>query len=253
MATARIVQYYFRIAIHIAVALVKMSLCRRFWTEDDRQREIRSWSIKALSLFGISVEFVGAQLHPNHAQLLVANHTSWLDILVILTHFDTVFVAKEDVRKWPALGWLAARSGAVFVPRTKSQKIRTQITSLAQKLASGITVCVFPEGTTSRGATVLPFKAAMLQCAIDAGVVMQPLAIRYQHFDGSPASEVAFVDDMTLLQSFTSLACRRPIVAGLHNLAPVFTTSTTRQSLAERAETAIRNELILRETRPDRS
>jgi len=243
MAAVRIFFYYCRIAIHVAVALVKILLCLRFWTEETRQREIRSWSTKALSLFGISVEAVGPRPHPHRPLLLVANHTSWLDILVIQTQFDVVFVAKQDVRKWPAFGWLAERVGTVFVSRRQSQEISSHVTRLTQKLASGASVCVFPEGTTSDGTAVLPFRSALLQPAIDADVPVQPLAIQYERLDGNRAVEVAFVGDMSLVQSFKLLASGRSIYARLQILPVIATASATRRSLAEQAETAIRTAL----------
>jgi len=250
MASVQIFLYYFRIAIHIAIALFKVLFCFRFWSAETRQREIRNWSTKALSLFEISVEVVDTRPHPRPPFLLVANHTSWLDILVIQTHFEAVFVAKQDVRKWPAFGWIAERLGTVFVSRRQSQEISSHVTKLAQKLASGTSVCVFPEGTTSDGTAVLPFKCALLQPAIDAGVPMQPLAIRYEHLDGNRASEVAFVGDMSLVQSFNLLASGRSIHACLQILPVIATASATRRDLAEQAETAIRDALISVDNEP---
>jgi len=220
MAAVQIFLYYCRIAIHVAVALAKILLYLRFWMVETRQREIRSWSTKALGLFGITLEIVGAR-HPPPPLLLVANHTSWLDILVIQTHFDAVFVAKQDVRKWPAFGWLAERLGTVFVSRRQSQEISSHVTTLTRKLASGVSVCIFPEGTTSDGATVLPFKSALLQPAIDSGIPVQPLAIRYEHPDGSRANEVAFVGEMSLVQSFNLLAGGKSISACLQILPAI--------------------------------
>ena len=250
MEALQIVLYYCRIAVHIAVALLKIALFLPFWTAETRQREIRLWSMKALSLFGISVEIVGTPSHPRTPLLFVANHTSWLDILVIQTQFDVVFVAKQDVRRWPAFGWIAERLGTVFVSRRKTQEITSHVTELARKLASGASVCAFPEGTTSDGAAVLPFRTAMLQPAIDVGVPVQPLAIRYLHADGNRASEVAFIGKMSLVQSFNLLASGRSIRACLHILPVITATSATRRSLAEQAETAIRDALTSNDNGP---
>jgi len=250
MAALRIFLYYCRIAIHIAVALFKVALCLRFWTAETRRREIRSWSTNALDLFGISVEVIGVPSHPRPPHLFVANHTSWLDILVIQTQFDVVFVAKQDVHKWPAFGWIAERLGTVFVSRRQSQEISSHVAKLAEKLASGVSVCAFPEGTTSDGTAVLPFKTAMLQPAIDIGAPVQPLAIRYVHANGSRATEAAFIGDMSLVQSFNLLAGGRSIRACLHILPVIAATSATRRSLAEQSETAIRDALMSNDNGP---
>jgi len=239
--TLGISRLYCRIAIHIGRALVKLLLGFPLWSGKRRRHEIARWSAQALGIFGIATGTIGRP--PQLPVLFVANHVSWLDILVILSHFDVVFVAKEEVRRWPVLGFIVARVGTVFVARRRSRQIPSQVSACAQKLVCGTSVCVFPEGTSSDGSDVLPFRSSLLQAAMDAGVAVQPLAISYRHPDGSRATEAAFTGDMSLIGSFRLLARHRSIAAQLQILPLILSAFGTRATIAQCAESSLRRAL----------
>ena len=111
--------------------------------------------------------------------LLVANHVSYLDVCVIGGLVPCSFVAKSEVRSWPAVGWLAAKGGAIFVRRADRTGAAAQMMELRDALGAGETVVLFPEGTSSDGRQVLPFASTLLQAALEAGVPVTPLAVRY--------------------------------------------------------------------------
>jgi 1-acyl-sn-glycerol-3-phosphate acyltransferase len=244
MSTSKLVACYARIALHVLIALSKLAYCFHFWSTARRQHEIRNWSKKALSIFGITLRVSGSPPPQAAALLLVANHISWLDILIIQTQFDVVFVAKEEVRTWLAFGWIAKRLDTIFVSRRQSQQIGSHAATLTKQLIAGTTVCVFPEGTSSDGTGVLPFKSAMFQPAIDAAVSVLPLAIRYVDDDGRRADTTAFVGDMSLLQSFQALARATSVRAELQILPAVATAQRMRRDIASRAEATTRLALL---------
>src|SRR5690606_26195244 len=109
------------------------------------------------------------------------------------------FVSKDDVRKWPLIGWLCARTDTVFLERGSRVAAQRARENLVEALHRGKRVALFPEGTTTRGDTVLPFHSALLQAAIDAGTPVTPVVLRYRSGDGSPSIAPAYVDDISLI------------------------------------------------------
>ena len=109
--------------------------------------------------------------------LIVANHISWTDVLVLGAIRPTLFVAKSEVRNWPLLGFLARLNGTLFVRRDARQLAREQVATVTNALARG-PVAIFPEGTTGCGAQVLPFKPTLFAAA--TGHHVQPVSIQYR-------------------------------------------------------------------------
>src|SRR5262245_34159710 len=140
------------------------------------------------AILGIRVHEVGRRTH-EHPLLIVANHCSWLDISVVTAVAPVVFVAKQEVARWPLIGLLAKLQRTVFVDRTRRQKTRDVNAEIAQRLAEGDPVVLFGEGTSSDGNRVLPFRSALIGSARDAlaeaehtgRVWIQPLSLAYTH------------------------------------------------------------------------
>jgi 1-acyl-sn-glycerol-3-phosphate acyltransferase len=140
---------------------------------------------------GARVRVEGQPLASN--VLFVANHMSWLDIMIIAGETGAAFVSKAEVRKWPVLGWLASLNRTIFVERSARGAVRDQADALRDALATGRPVGLFPEGTTEGGHEVLPFRASLLASLYPPlpGVRVQPVAI---HF-APAARDVAWVGE----------------------------------------------------------
>jgi lyso-ornithine lipid O-acyltransferase len=129
-----------------------------------------------------------------HPLLIVANHSSWLDISVITAVAPVVFVAKREVAGWPVIGLLARLQRSVFVDRTRRHKTPDVNSEIARRLAGGDPVLLFGEGTSSDGNRVLAFRTALIGSARDAlaeaahvkRVWIQPLSIAYTGMHGLP-------------------------------------------------------------------
>ncbi|MFC4946360.1 lysophospholipid acyltransferase family protein [Pseudonocardia sp. GCM10023141] len=153
--------------------------------------------------------------------LVVANHLSWLDILALDALTPLRMLAKTEVRGWPVIGGLAARTGAVFVDRAGLHALPAVVAGTADALRSGATVGVFPEGTTWCGAAAGRFRRAAFQAAIDAGATVRPVAIALRTAGGAPARAAAFVGDQTLLDSLLrvvrmpALECEVTVLAAI--------------------------------------
>jgi 1-acyl-sn-glycerol-3-phosphate acyltransferase len=164
--------------------------------------------------------------------LFVSNHISWSDIPVLGGMAPLRFLSKQEVRRWPLIGWLAAQAGTLFIRRGggTANKARDEI---ANSLKRGESVLVFPEGTTSAGIGVLPFHGKLLKAAIDAGVPIQPISIGYLR-DGRPDPVAPFIGDDEF-QSHLVRMLKRPATRVEVHFHPAVTPGQD-ESLASLAE-----------------
>ena len=207
-----------------------------------RQLVTRS-SARALTAVAVDVEVRGARPLLDGPALVVANHVSWLDVQVLGTIAPTRFVAKSEVRDWPAIGDLVARIGTIFLRRGSCRDAARVKNLLARALVSGDRFAVFPEGTTTDGSRVAPFYAALLQAAVEAAVPVQPVAIRYREIDGARSTAAAFVDDMTFAGSLARVLARPRLVAELTFGPPIYAADRTRRELATQCRAFIADTL----------
>lgn len=205
------------------------------------------WSRKLLDILGIRLQVEGA---PADHGLLVANHISWLDIFAINAAAPSTFVSKDDVLRWPVIGWLAARVGTLFIERgSRAAAARTK-ERMIEALRRGDRVAVFPEGTTGFGDQVLPFHGALFQSAIDAGVAVAPALIRYQDADGHPSRATAYVGETTFQECFRSVVRASGLTVRVRFLPVLDAATTDRRHLAHHAHQAIAHELAKAHSHP---
>jgi 1-acyl-sn-glycerol-3-phosphate acyltransferase len=172
-----------------------------------RRRALRRFAGAALRALNVTVAVHGPVRQPR--ALLVANHVSWLDILVLLSGapagsrvpVDLRLVAKAEVRDWPVIGRLAATAGTIFIDRSRPRLLPATVAAVREALARGERVAVFPEGTTSCGRDTGPFRPAMFQAAIEARAAVVPVRLRYRLPGGGATTAAAYVGDETLLRS----------------------------------------------------
>ena len=165
---------------------------------------IQAWSAHVLEVVGVTLHIAPSSvfIQPHKTQLLVANHVSWLDVLVIQALHPCVFVAKSEVRHWPLVGSMAQACGVVFVDRSSSNSARKMVDDVASALHHGYCVAGFPEGTSSEGHDVSLFHANLFEAAIHRDVEVLPLALRYTDSrTGSLSLKAAFVGDIGFIGS----------------------------------------------------
>jgi 1-acyl-sn-glycerol-3-phosphate acyltransferase len=199
---------------------------------------------------GMRARTIGTPL-PSHV-LFVANHLSWLDILLIAGATGTAFVSKDDVARWPVIGWLARINRTVFVARTERSAVRGQADALRTALASGQPVALFPEGTTDGGPDLLPFRASLLASLFPPlpRVKVQPVAIDY----GAASHDIAWVGEESAGANIRRVLSRRgttPVT--IRFLAPVDPAQVgDRKALAAAARAEIHEALDPSATAADR-
>jgi 1-acyl-sn-glycerol-3-phosphate acyltransferase len=147
--------------------------------------------------------------------LLVSNHVSYLDILVLGSITPTVFVSKSEVRRWPVLGWLTHQAGTLFIQREKRSDVARINEETGRVLDSGVLLVIFPEGTSSDGREVLPFKSSLLEPIVGRRHALSAAHISYEVEDGNPAEDVCYWGEMTFGSHLLNLLTKRRIVASV--------------------------------------
>lgn len=177
-----------------------------------RAKWLQRSSRRVLRILRVETHVSGAA--PHHG-LLVCNHLGYLDVLVLAAITPSRFVAKREVRRWPVLGSFARLAGTIFVNRSKPSQAAQSAGEIAAALHDGAVVVLFPEGTSSGGATVLPFKSSLLEPATRNVHALTAGVIAYQLPDGDVSEEVCYWKDMTLLPHLVNLLSKRAIRASV--------------------------------------
>jgi 1-acyl-sn-glycerol-3-phosphate acyltransferase len=236
------------LALPIALG-VKTGLYRCGWMR-------QTWHRIAARVLGFRIHVRGA-METGRPLLLVANHVSWTDVVVLAATADVSFIARSEVAGWPFFGWLARMQRTVFVERERKRKAGEQAGSIAERLASGDAIVLFAEGTTGDGNALLPFKstlfgaAAMMLSAGSARTVwIQPVAIAYTRVHGLPMGRglrpvAAWIGDEDLVPHIGRLLAVGAIDVELHFGEPVaFTSGSNRKETARTVETRVRDMML---------
>ncbi len=232
-----------RLVVHLAlgvlagVVLPLMPQAARRWI-------IRGWCREALRVLGVRLALRGeAPVGPLGNALMVANHVSWLDVLMINALQPTRFVAKSEIRAWPVFGWLAQRVRTLFIDRTRRGDTARINGEIIAGLSGGECFAVFPEGTTSDGTYLGAFHASLLQPPIQSAGEIRPLALRFVHVDGSVNQAPAYFGDMSLAQSLRQILAEPVIDAEIICCPPIAAAGKARRALADEAAAAIASAL----------
>jgi 1-acyl-sn-glycerol-3-phosphate acyltransferase len=163
------------------------------------------------ALIGVRIREVGQRFRANPV-LILANHVSWLDILVVTALTPVVFVAKSEVARWPVFGWLAKLQRSIFINRQARHQTGAATREIAGRLLGGDAVVLFAEGTSSDGIRILPFRSALIGAVHHAlgdsthhsEITVQPMSLAYVRFSGLPMGRalrdrVAWYGDMDLV------------------------------------------------------
>jgi 1-acyl-sn-glycerol-3-phosphate acyltransferase len=210
-----------RLAMHFAAGLATVLFLFPRWDDRRRNVAIRRWSARLLAILAV-------RLHCEHRPdrfpercLLALNHISWLDVFAVNAVEPAVFVAKSEIRAWPLAGTLVSGVGTLYLDRDSRSALRRTNRRIEEALARGRLVACFPEGTTSEGDEVQKFHAALLQPALDASAMIQPVALRYLDGAGSRTTAAGYVGDESLLDSVRKILAMPRMTAELRFLPAV--------------------------------
>jgi 1-acyl-sn-glycerol-3-phosphate acyltransferase len=236
-----------RLGSHLLVGLGLSAIAYPLIGARGRSACFRWWSRRLLVILNVRLRRHGAAVTPapGNPTLVVANHVSWLDVFVIRSSLDCLFVAKSEIRGWPLVGWLVARQGTVFVHRARRRDTSRVNASLGRALQAGQVMAVFAEGTTTDGTEVRPFHGSLLQPLVETAGYAQPVAVRYTHPDGRISNAAAYAGDRSLWES-TLLIVSQPVIhVDLHLLPAVHAVGRHRRDLAEQCAAQVAGALSL--------
>lgn len=206
----------------------------------------RHWSRVLLALCGVRT-LVDGQPVATGAVLWVVNHVSWLDIFVLNVVRPTAFVAKQEIRHWPLVGWLAVGADTIFIERGYRHAVQRVGQAMKQRFERKQAVGLFPEGTTSDGFDVLPFYGNLFEPSRTPGVVVQSVALRYYHRNERSAY-AAFVGEESLIENLWRVLGTTGISVEMVFLPPAALANAdkpTRAELAKLTRHAIREAVLV--------
>ena len=195
-------------------------------------------------LLSIKIEYEGNFKNSTSCNLFVSNHISYLDIPILGSMFPLRFVAKSEVKHWPILGFLSKLASTFFINRVRSDSL-FQKNKIFNLLSKGIKLLIFPEGTTSDGNRVLPFKSSLFSALENKNFIIQPLIIIYSNLNGMPINRwlrpiIAWYGDMELRPHLSILKNIKSINVKIIYLKPVNTMNfSNRKELCNHLERQI--------------
>lgn len=238
MSNYRVIRRLILLTLHVlqGMLITLLAVSRRNGQGLHTNPHVTSWwHNRAADILGLRITVSGPR--PRSPALLVSNHVSWLDVVVLggLTHTD--FLSKYEIREWPVVGWLAARSGTLFIRRGNNEAgaVGQQI---GDRLRDEGILTLFPEGTTTDGREVRPFFSRLFAAAIDTGTDVTPVTLRY-HIDGEFDPVAPYTDNQPIGQNLRALIPRAHTAVHVVFGQPITLSGHSRKQVAELARNVI--------------
>jgi len=246
-------RYYriFRVIVHTLVGLFISGVVLPLVNKTQQAWLIQWWCKHLLAAFNIQVVRSGfmpdSKIYPTKT-MFVGNHVSWSDIHALSSTLPLRFIGKSDIKHWPIFGYLAIKCNTLFIDRSKKRDAKRTIDVAVESLRQGDNLCLFPEGTTTDGTKMQPFKTSLIQAALEAEATIWPVAIFYPNEQGTANIKVAYADETSLPESMQNILAQQQPVLELHFLPPISPQQAAqfdRRSLTLHLETLIRAQLGL--------
>ena len=192
----------FIIFIFLTIFLIFLKIFLQFFTKKVSQNIVQIFHKLVLWLANIKVEVIGNRNLNNEPTLFVSNHLSYLDIPVLGSTLNGRFIAKEEISKWPVIGYLSKVGNTIFINRNL-RFLRTNKSIIFDHISRGDNIILFPEGTTSDGIRVIRFKSSLFTSLEQKNILIQPIVVKYKSINGMPLNRwlkpiIAWYGDMDL-------------------------------------------------------
>jgi 1-acyl-sn-glycerol-3-phosphate acyltransferase len=182
-------------------------------------RVARTFTFLVRAILGIRLTVVGKNAHvAEGGHVVIANHMSYVDGIILASLFPVVFVSKDEVKSWPVIGQWNALCGTIFVHRRRRELVGSLVGEMRKKLAGRANILLFPEGTSTEGDRLLPFQTAPLAAPLKNRSVIVPVTLTYRTIESQPLTpanrnRVYWYGDMDFLTHFWGLLSTRGLEA----------------------------------------
>lgn len=201
-------------------------------TDAMKAKMIQAWCKKLLDILEVSLSFPVNNFTSGSGILFVSNHISWLDIIVINAAMPMRFLAKSEVKDWPLFGYLANKLNTVYVQRENRSDARKAVENLIDVLNEGQRICIFPEGTSSDGLSILKFKSNLFESVIASDAICIPLALTYKDVTSLEISTApAYWGEISLIESIKNIVNASPMMATI-SIGAVIDDCETRKAMS---------------------
>lgn len=228
-----------RYAGGLAVALVAV-VAALVLPQPYRLRSMALWARVLARALGVRLQITSPPGGGGRGVLLVANHISWLDVVLLMAYRPSRMVAKHEIVGYPVIGPLVSRIGTIIIERDRLHSLPGLVAEATAALRAGSTVVVFPEATTWCGRAMGDFRPAFFQAALDAGAAVQPVAVNYRLETGPVTTRPALIGDDTVLAALHRVVAANGLIAEAVALPEIVPHARhTRRTLARRSHAAI--------------
>lgn len=213
-------------AVHVCVFLFLHSLLFVFVRDEKRRLKL---ILKSNAFHGhIVCRYLGIEsfhdevTEPVRGKLIICNHMSYVDVLVLFVRYPALFITSKEIEETPVLGQITKLAGCFFTERRKSLLTREssmeEMKLMKKRLSEGFNIFLFPEGTSSDGKSIHPFKAHFFQLAIDNNIMILPLVVKYL---GANRDVAPWYGDMGFVPHFLEVCRQRDISVSVHQLPKI--------------------------------
>ena len=199
-------------------------------------RVMQVWGKLCCWMMNIRIDRVGSTERLDHGALIVSNHVGSVDIFVMAACFKMSFVSKSDIRTWPLIGYLTRIANTIYIDRTRRKELASMVQAIADRLRSGFSVVVFPEGGATSGHQVERFKSSAFEAVVQAGSSVIPVMIRY--YDGGEPSVACWPVGISFVANIKRLLMHPRLNVKVWILPQVMG-ETDRQVIAEKSRALI--------------
>ncbi|HEX7028013.1 MAG TPA: lysophospholipid acyltransferase family protein [Gammaproteobacteria bacterium] len=239
MPTLRRLYRFLRLVLHVLSGVMLILFRMGPNPEHYHQRDWRiicGWMVTLCRILGLRVTVTGEPVAG--PALFVANHISWQDIVVLQSLAPTGFVAKHEIRGWPLIGWMAHRGATLFIRRGKRESMQQLKDAMASRLQARQSLLIFPEGTTTHGHTIKPFRTRLFEPAIEMNLPIQPVAVHYSCKD-KVCKDLAFIGEEHFVAHAWRMLGEKQVEVLVHFCEPVDARGRDRRELGQLAQMKI--------------
>jgi len=206
---------------------------------DEQSEKIRLWFKKILDIIEVKTVISGNIKNGNY--LIISNHSSWLDIIILGSTFRTTFLSKVEVSKWPVIGKITTAVDMLFINRGEKNAASEAVSGISKFLSNNRSVAIFPEGTSSGGKNLLNFKPRLFASCIDTGHPVQCVIIKYPYKNKNIHPRVPFIRGDSLFLSILKILFQKDIIAEIKITELVDTKDKDRKSISNECYEIIKN------------